>query len=405
MNWKLAVTLVMVFVLVAIGVAGFRASRRPQQFLVVVVDALRADHVGCYGSTTVRTPNMDALARRGLRYDAAYTQASWTAGANAALFTGMYPGQVLLITPEGLPWLRPEANTLAERFRAAGFATALFTSHPRITADFGFTQGFGVTRYIFDNDRRVVRECAQWLQGHSARSFFAVVYLLGPHDPYTPKRPPALPDGAPAELANGAFPNGKFGRKEITYLHSCYEGEIEDADADLGVLLADAPPRCTVALVSDHGEEWAEHGGLKHSRTLYDECSHVPLILAGQRTGVIIAPVGTFQLAPTLLRLAGLTPNEMTAPPLPPYAPAPKAVFSTLAERMGYTNCPPFHQHAIRTATDVGFRRADGTWEGATQLKPLMARHIAMNEARGGRAQVRISEQRARELRSLGYMR
>jgi arylsulfatase A-like enzyme len=324
-------------VLAAFGaVAGLSAGcgetsgpAQPPNVLLVSIDTLRADHLSSYGYERNTTPHLDALAARGLLFEAAHSTSSWTLPAHASLLTGRYPsfhgledeGAVL---PEGLP-------TLAERFRELGYATFAVVAHVYVGREFGLDRGFdsfddslleGGTR----NPRaaEVVDRVLAHVDADGDRPFFAFVHLFDPHWDYAPPPPwdarftdPGYAgpvDGTLRSLSPWSGPDRAMPAADLAHLLALYDGEVAYADAEIGRLLAaleerGALERTVVAVTADHGEEFEEHGRLGHGHSLYGEVLRVPLILAGhprlpagERRR---EPVSLVDVAATLLDLAG----------------------------------------------------------------------------------------------------
>ena len=268
----------------------------PRPVLLVTIDTLRADRLGCYGDAGARTPVIDRLARQGVVFERAYTPAPITLPAHASILTGLLP-PAHGVRANGAFALGPEMPTLAEVFRARGMATAAFVGAFPLARRFGTGRGFdhydeafgkaGGVRYEFSErpGSAVVAAALAWLRGQSG-PVFLWVHLFEPHAPYEP----------PPQFA-GADP---------------YRGEIAAADAALAPLIAawDARGGGVLALLSDHGEAFGEHGEESHSLFVYDTTLRVPLILrgaglpAGQRVPV---SVGIERVAATLVEAAGLS--------------------------------------------------------------------------------------------------
>jgi choline-sulfatase len=277
----------------------------PPSVLLVTVDTLRADRVGAYGDALARTPHMDALARAGVSFARAFTPAPLTLPAHASLMTGLLPPQHG-VRGNGFA-LGAGKATLAETLKARGLQTAAFVGGFPLERRFGLARGFDVYDDAFGRpagihfdfaERRadaVVAAALGWLAGRSGPAF-VWVHLFDPHAPYDP--PPEFRGDDP------------------------YRGEIAFADDALGRLLGawDARPGPSfVALASDHGEAFGEHGEESHSLFVYDTTLRVPLVVrgpglpAGRR---IETPVGLADLASTLAaRVAA--PAGREAAPLP----------------------------------------------------------------------------------------
>jgi tetratricopeptide (TPR) repeat protein len=273
--------------------------------LLVTVDTLRADRVGAFGDTLARTPHIDALARAGVSFAKAFTPVPLTLPAHASLMTGLLPPQHG-VRGNGMA-LGAGPPTLAEALNARGLETAAFVGGFPLERRFGLTRGFDVyddafgraTGIHFDfaerRADRVVEAALGWLAGRSG-PVFVWVHLFDPHAPYDP----------PAEF-RGSDP---------------YRGEIAFADEALGRLFAawDARPGASfVALASDHGEAFGEHGEESHSLFVYDTTLRVPLVLRGPRLPAgktVETPVGLADLAATIAARVS-EPGATAAAPLP----------------------------------------------------------------------------------------
>jgi len=297
---------------------------------------MRADHLGCYGDPKKFTPNLDAFAAESMVFKNAFSVAPWTYPANAAIFTGLYPHQVC---DGDAALLTEQATTLAEYFKQAGYKTAAFSAHPIISRRWKFDQGFETFWNIDgtwnrDADEQVLARSLSWLKDNRKKNYFLLIYFFSPHEPY---RCSVMPeeikdtwlDLRPVIRA-GSIPFSAQGRKpvfvdeitdeqrafklrhttsaEIEALHALYYGAIKDDDRRIHNILEtiNDDPETVIAIVSDHGEEWLDHGGLRHREMLYKELLHVPLILhIPESDGKSIStPVSTLDLSATLLELA-----------------------------------------------------------------------------------------------------
>ncbi|MFQ5739696.1 MAG: sulfatase-like hydrolase/transferase [Acidobacteriota bacterium] len=277
------------------------AKDRPN-LLLVTIDTIRADHLGCYGYAAARTPVLDQLAREGIRFEKAFSAVPLTLPSHATILTGTYPTYHGIHDNSGYV-LSPQRTTLAEVLKKAGYATGAFVGAFVLDSKFGLDQGFD--RYYDDFDLsdsenvspgyiqhrgdQVVREALLWLKGLKSQPFFAWVHLYDPHDPYTPPQP---------------FLSRHRGRP--------YDGEIEFTDSNLGTLLTwlreqGLDQKTLVAVVGDHGESLGQHGEEKHGFFAYNATLRVPMILrlpGGSQAGrVVRVPVGTLDLFPTLLQV------------------------------------------------------------------------------------------------------
>ena len=266
--------------------------------VLITLDTTRADRIGVYGHAAARTPNLDALARRGTRFARCDTAAPVTLPAHATILTGLFPPRHG-VRDNGVFTLAPEVETLTERLRAAGYRTAAVVSAIVLARRHGLDQGF--ERYdddlgagyalgteVAERSADAATAAAERTLAGLAPPFFLWVHYYDPHEEY---RPPTR------FAAGGAGPD------------RLYEGEIAFVDEQLGELLSRLPPATVVAVVGDHGEMLGEHGEASHGLLLFEAARRVPLILAGP--GVPAGAVDpclarTADLAPTLARLAGV---------------------------------------------------------------------------------------------------
>jgi choline-sulfatase len=283
----------------AAGLLLLRARTRPN-VLLVTVDTLRADHVGCYGDPAAATPVLDALAARGVRFATAIAHAPLTAPSHASILTGLLPlGHG--VRDNGSFVLPSSPTTVAEVFHAAGYRTAAFVSGFPLDHRFGFARGFDTyddrlqrgrdprrAAYVERTAADVTRAAVDWIRSAPA-PWFAWVHYFDPHAPYEP----------PADLAR-------------RFASSPYDGEVAYVDRELGRLLAAAepgPPGTIVLVTSDHGESLGEHGEATHGVFVYDATLRVPWIMAGPglpRGRVAPVVARGIDVAPSLLDYARL---------------------------------------------------------------------------------------------------
>ena len=298
--------------------------------LVMCIDVLRADHVGAYGYPRPTTPAIDALAREGVVLNAR-SAAAWTKPSVPSYFTGRLPHQhgVYLGSREQdgrlmTDVLRPEEQTLAEVFKAAGYQTVALVANSIITSDAGFSQGFDAFIERKENtDARGLREgFLRWLDGAAPGTpFFAYLHFIDVHLPYDP--PPGYRDlfGDGASTVDFRTAAWKVLKRQIRTgevklssadrqaMIDLYDGELRYVDAQIGEVMASLRSRgmfenTLIVVLSDHGEELLDHGGIDHGSSLYDELLRVPLIVrfpGGRPEGVRIdAPVSLVDVLPTL---------------------------------------------------------------------------------------------------------
>ncbi|MFN0149725.1 MAG: sulfatase [bacterium] len=313
--------------------AGAKATD-PPSVLLITIDTLRRDRLGCYGSSSCETPHLDALARTGTLFETVVTSAPTTAPSHATMMTALSP-RAHGVLANGQT-LAPHAATLAEALRDAGYATGAFVSSAVLARRAGLDRGFddyieaysrAGTRQSVSSAESTNAHAIPWLRAHAREPFFLWVHYYDPHQPY--EAPGVLGEYADAGYA-GAMPewddnqvrdwirSGDAPAEETRHLRARYDAEVAYVDAQVGALLAaldatGAQARTLVCVTSDHGETLGEHAGyFGHSHQLYDTTLLVPLIvsLPGRlpARGIVAAPARLLDLAPTLLAILERAP-------------------------------------------------------------------------------------------------
>jgi len=346
--------------------------------LLVSIDALRADHLSCYGYDRETSPVLDDLASDGVRFVNAYSASSHTREAVPSLLTGKYPQEAVG------PSFHLSTSTVGNYL--SDYRTAAFHSNPYVSRAYGFDRGFET----FDDDlyfgrnpllalgQRVIdklldRHYARapvineryfgWLDRIKDRPTFAWLHYMDVHGPYDP----------PSDYA--------FGKEETTstkslYTNACrdpdtvsedhhqalvdtYDGEIRYIDEQLGELIEGLKRRgrlsnTLLVVTADHGDAFGEHGYYGHPRYLHDEVVHIPLIIAGPNVPhtTIKSPCSTIDIVPTLLSATGIDTDQLPGIPLQTVARSP----ADFAERIVFSSArsedEPRGRFAARDATD-----------------------------------------------------
>ncbi len=311
--------------------------------VVMVVDALRADHLSGFGYSRSTTPNLDRFMKKSVVFENAWSQSSWTVPSTATLLTGQYSYTHGLYDVNHW-FLVPGIATITESFQKSGISTAAFVANHLISADNNFSVGFENFYSIpWCTAAQLNRVFLNWLDDHKGERFFAYLHYMEPHMPYAApgdrlNRFGSTPAGAAdqdrsdelmfhlvkslKELARPASREKDFDDRldaEIEELIDLYDSEIAYWDERFAVLLDDLSARgiledTIIIVTSDHGEEFMEHGQLQHGQSLHRELLHVPLIFANTRFGASKRTdmVGLIDVAPTLLALAGIPPSNVT---------------------------------------------------------------------------------------------
>lgn len=277
--------------------------------ILISVDTLRPDRLGCYGYARGTSPNIDRLAREGITFEDAISSAPLTLPSHASILTGLYPISHG-IRDNGTFSLRPDFVTLAEVFKGAGYRTAAFIGAFVMDSRYGLDQGFDVYDDDLTGGRQlsafgysertadaVTGTASAWLEG-AEEPFFAFLHYYDPHTPYE----------APAEYRN-------------RHTLRSYDAEIAFTDFEIGRFLAclerlGLTERTLIVFVSDHGEGLGQHGEATHGYLVYEPTLRVPFVMrfpeesglagAAERGSRIGFPVRLIDLMPTVLDAAGL---------------------------------------------------------------------------------------------------
>jgi len=290
--------------------------------VLVTLDTMRRDHVGAYGSERGLTPHLDALAREGIVYDAAYTTMPTTSPAHASLMTGLEPFQhgvrrngVALSPP-----LRPQV--LAERLRGAGYATAAFVTTRLLDESASGFQGFDryvAPKQVLWSGSSAAEAALRWLDEEARRPFFLWLHIYDPHAPYgdaddKQRNLPVDPG------IYGFVDPARFADDDRSRMAALYAKGVRAADAALGELLAGVRARALdplIVVVADHGEsldESLEARGYAydHGEFLEEQEIRIPLVIAGPgvTAGRSSAVASIRDLYTTLLEAAGVGDPE-----------------------------------------------------------------------------------------------
>ncbi len=387
--------------------------------LLITVDTLRADRVGCYGYRKAATPTWDRLAREGVLFENAFCQVPLTLPSHASILTGLLPPR------HGIrlngPFFLPEGiETLASVLRKDGYQTAAFVSSFVLDSQFGLDRGFDLYDDNFSGGPRVnnperpagntADEFIRWLKGNARSPFFAWVHFFDPHYPYAPPEP-----------------------YRTHFARSPYDGEAAYTDDTMGRLLAALEEEgildsTLVVATSDHGEGLGDHGEKTHSFFIYDTTLRIPLVVrlpplvrgpagwtAGSRR---TEPVQTVDLAPTILALLGVKRRmpadgvNVAGPHDPgrtlyaetwyPLAFKWSPLQSARSAEWKYIRAP---EPELYAAGDPAERRNQYASQ-ADAARPLEAwlAGIATAERAGPRSGPRLKPDDAEKLRSLGYL-
>ncbi len=299
---------------------------RPENCILIIVDTLRPDHLGCYGYKAIKTPNIDRLADEGIRFDQAISHVPLTLPSISSILTSLTPAEHGVHYNEGYR-LPGDVTTLAEVFAGAGYRTAGFVSAVVLDSVFGIAQGFEhydcrlPDRFplhqaslqplegVFNGTQRraedVTDAALKWIEDNGDKPFFVLVHYFDPHVPYDPPPPfaPEVPAGRYEDILD----------RQVDY----YDGEIAYTDSQIGRFIEGLKDmgvegRTLIVLTADHGEGLGDKGEDTHSVFLYESTVRVPLILSGASGlspgKVVRDQVRLIDIYPTILDVMAIEP-------------------------------------------------------------------------------------------------
>jgi arylsulfatase A-like enzyme len=424
------------------------AGAQPPQLIVLVsIDTLRPDHLGCYGYARNTSPTLDRLAREGTLFEDAMTPAPWTLPAHASLLTGLYPSR------HGVKgfghYLPAKLETLAQVLGRSGYATAAVVNSHLLTSRSGLDRGFQEFVYVEEMapqrepTRKLVDQAIEWLTRSRARKAFVFLHSYDVHSDYKAEeryereflRPYAgKADGTSRQLMAVREGKAALGPADAPNLIDRYDAGIRQTDDEIARLVrfletSGLLERTLLVVTSDHGEEFFEHGGVLHGRTQFQEVVRVPLILRGPgvpRGRRVAMPVSLLDVMPTLAARAGAKASanldgDDLAPALA--GDAPRLAGRTLFGEADHVNSQPDITRAVRRggfklvydrvteerrvfdlAGDPGETRDASAAHAETtrQLEQQLQRFLAIRAEQAGSSKLTPAE--IEKLRSLGYV-
>jgi choline-sulfatase len=306
-----------------------------ERVYIWMVDTLRADKVHVYNpKTVVQTPNYDAFANDATRFAWAEVPGTWSLPSHASILTGVYPSVHQAIAHEAR--LSREVPFIAELLKKAGYRTAMFSSNGYVSAKWGFDRGW-------DANRNFIREslpssadylwkfAKPWILANKAKPEFAYLATVEPHVIYNPKKQflarywkkpykgPIKPTQTGIQLGKIKSGKLKVNDTDKAYLEALHNGEITESDSYFATFIADLKSAglydtSAIIVISDHGDEFWDHGDVGHAQSVHQELVHIPLIIrapgvfpAGR---VVRADVEAMDVFATILDMTGL--------PIPP---------------------------------------------------------------------------------------
>ncbi len=397
--------------------------------LLLVIDTLRADHVHCLGYGRDITPTLDSLAAAGVLFTACQSQSTWTLPAMASLHTGTTERTHGAGTRgESFYGLTPELPTLAGLLGEEGYSSFGLFNAPVMSERFGFTRDF----QSWDTEgcmepldaESVVDRALEWLDAGERGRFFMFLHFFDPHYPYAaPGSDPWL-DSIPFTDVRIAVSEGDLTDAQLERMVDLYDVEIGYCDDQIGRLMEGLRERglaegTIVVVVSDHGEEFLEHGRVFHGQQLFQETVHVPMIITGPgvpRDSVVSKPVGLFDVMPTVMHLCGLpAPSQVEGarllgeePPSPRGIPSSGTsgdIIRRAAMRFGHSKAlwDASADSAWMYDLSVGFEDPDSTLAPSGQMVESLQEYWASPRA-GGAFTVEMGGRLFEAFRDLGYI-
>jgi arylsulfatase A-like enzyme len=426
---------------------------KPKNVVFILVDTLRADHLGVYGYSRNTSPALDAFAKESLLFESARSQASCTFPSANSILTSR-PPTVFLGQPQQALGIPPGIQSIAEILAGRGYRTAAVSASAvvrntktRFNPSGGFGRGFSVfdEECVWKPAHCVNRRAGEVLAQKDERPFFLYLHYMDPHGPYRPpKRHRKFSKGAVATdkefiLQGDPNPIGDWLYKEepdpgvtpseLQHLIDLYDDEIAYFDLRFGELLKSLRKSglledTMVVLTADHGEEFLEHGHVKHCRTLFDSSIRIPYILhiPGVPGRSVAAPVQNLDLVPTILDYLGIDAARLNL--------EGRSLRPVIEQKEETGELRQFAaQGSLRSASDERYKLihdlATDTWElydlkadpGETKdtlarerrsffrLRESLTAWLAKTEGVGSESEsVRKASEAEKKLRSLGYL-
>lgn len=436
--------------------------------ILITVDALRADHLGAYGSREGLTPAIDAFASESTVYEAVYATSSWTLASLGSVFTGLPPSQSGTKAPVGEreKWywqharLRHDTLLLSDKLHAIGYITAFEPTNPNLESVSGW-RGFETWSrqmplnkpgWYFSPKMKgcdVTSDALYWVAHTQREPFLLWLHYMEPHGPYNAPTAPRSLSKRYAKYSAGTEVWEKYkqskDRKKIadyqSYSHAMYQEEVRYLDSCIGKLLKEIREsgkwnQAMIVITADHGEEFFEHNGIGHGHSMHNEVLRVPLIIKWpQRTRAdrrISQVVALPDLGTSLLKIAGIRNTKTLSYPALPQQNAPcgdivysestfwgqeQTALTTDRWRVIYhtTEKLPEKQFEVYDRKHDPLEQRNLVSTGAAknlcdQLRQMstsaarIATRRAKSEQRRGKA-ITLTPERKRQLRSLGYLR
>ena len=414
--------------------------RRSSEYNIILIsiDTLRADRLGCYGYKRPTSPTIDALASRGMRFANVIAESSWTLPSHMTMFTGLFPSSHGAVAPRKS--INKRIITLTQILKKEGFRTYANTEGGYVNGARGFERGFE----IYDDKHKpfikTIHQAQQWIeQTKSDERYFVFLHTYSVHCPY--KSPPRytemfhINDTEEHDDLKGKCGNNYYNRmilnaEQVAFISNEYDAGIRYADDRLKGFVDFLEKRndlekTILILISDHGEEFQEHGQIGHERTLYRECLHVPLIFVAPnlKPGIVQQTVGLVDLMPTILDMTAIALPDLQGRSLLPLMQGSfdsrqnKPRFSELDRHIRMRSVVDGPMHFIfndrkqsRELYDMASDPREqhnllDTQPGhAAKYQQLLQTHQKKTNKRFKAATIELDSEQLQQLRALGYM-
>lgn len=334
----------LIFIIIVLNAALFFnrtvAFQKSPNIIMILIDCLRSDTLGCYGNDKNITPAIDQIARTGVVFKNAYSTAPWTKPSVASLLTGQYPNDHSVINPGDC--LPNSSITLSEILKNSGYYTCYFNGgNFFVDTPFNFYQGFDFYRCskVLRNAVALTDLFLSSLPKLKKQNFFVLLHYMDAHTPYQINNCTSklAPQNSFLYTAMNVFSDSKYIKAFFTsfvrgltfenkllaedkkYIKDIYDCEVHYIDEQIQRLFDSLKntglfENTVFIILADHGEEFWEHNNYEHGHTLYNELIKVPLIIAGKgiKPAEITTPVSLIDVFPTILDIVGVRNENLT---------------------------------------------------------------------------------------------
>ena len=418
------------------GEEGYLADK--YNVILISLDTLRADRVGCYGYPRPVSPTIDSLATRGVRFANTIALSSWTLPSHMTIFTGLFPSTHGVTLP--VHKLSPKIETLTQVFQKNGYRTYANTEGAFVDSQYGFDRGFE----NYDTRRKTFNETIEqakaWILNKPEEElYFMFLHTFDIHCPYDPpekyssmfqQRPSEDHIDTREKCGNPEYNQMDLTPGQVKYLSDKYDAGIRFADDCLKSFITFLEERnafkdTILVILSDHGEEFKEHGQIGHERTLYIESLIVPFIIVAPTLNpkVVLERVSLETVMPTILEMTGISCPPVQGTSLlqqmgqSQTEPVEKPAFSELDRHVRLRSVIKGTNHLLvnmdnnkKELYDISkdsreqVNIIDSKPELVSELKTLLRGYLKDVKSRHQPEYINLSPEQKRVLRSLGYI-